>query len=106
MKGRLVVGDDLTTTNAAEIEKCGKEKLVNAVIIKPNQIGTVSETCDAIRTAERYKMKVIVSHRSGETEDAFIIHLARAAHAYGVKIGAPVRERMGKFNELIRVYAK
>ncbi|OGZ02510.1 MAG: hypothetical protein A2946_00695 [Candidatus Liptonbacteria bacterium RIFCSPLOWO2_01_FULL_53_13] len=104
-KGKLIVGDDLTTTNPKEIKRCAEEKLINAVIIKPNQIGTVSEACEAMKVAEKFKLKTIVSHRSGETEDSFIIHLARAGSAYGVKIGAPVRERMSKFNELIRLYS-
>ena len=60
---------------------------MNAVIIKPNQIGSVSEACDAILKARENEMKVIISHRSGETEDNFIIHLAKASDADGVKIG-------------------
>ena len=100
----LVVGDDLTTTNPKFIEKYGKEGLVTGVIIKPNQIGTVSEACAAIAAARRHKMFVIISHRSGETEDAFLVELARAANADAVKIGAPARERMVKFNELVRLY--
>lgn len=103
-KGTWVVGDDLTTTNQAAIERSTREGLINAVIIKPNQIGTVTETCGAIRSARKNGVRFIVSHRSGETEDAFIIHLARAANADGVKIGAPAKERMLKFNELVRVY--
>ena len=100
----LVVGDDLTTTNPKFIEKYGAGGLVTGVIIKPNQIGTVSEACAAIAAARRHKMFVIISHRSGETEDAFLVELARAANADAVKIGAPARERMVKFNELIRLY--
>jgi enolase len=100
----LIVGDDLTTTNPAAIKKSAAQKLINSVIIKPNQIGTVSETCEAIKTAEKYNLKTIISHRSGETEDNFIIHLAKASNAAGVKIGAPARERLLKFNELIRIY--
>jgi len=100
----LVVGDDLTTTNPEAIDRAVKEKLVNAVIIKPNQIGTVTESCDAIRAARKRGAAVIISHRSGETNDQFIIHLARACGADGVKIGAPVRDRIGKYDELIRVW--
>ncbi|MEK7608253.1 MAG: hypothetical protein AAB495_01610 [Patescibacteria group bacterium] len=99
-----VVGDDLTTTNPASIDTAGKEGLINAVIIKPNQIGTVTEACWAMNAARRLGIKTIVSHRSGETEDAFIIHLAKAGGADGVKIGAPTRERMVKFNELMRIF--
>lgn len=101
---RWIVGDDLTTTNASRIRELGAKKAINAVIIKPNQIGTVSETCDAIFESKASKVKTIISHRSGETEDPFIISLARAGAVDGVKIGAPAHERITKFNELIRVY--
>ena len=99
-----IVGDDLTATNPAVIQKCAHEETVNAVIIKPNQIGTVGEACEAIAVAKKHKLKTIVSHRSGETDDNFIIHLAKAAGADGVKIGAPTRERISKFNEMMRIY--
>lgn len=101
---KWVVGDDLTTTHPKLIERFAEQKRINAVIIKPNQIGTVSEACAAIRAAKKTGVRTIVSHRSGETDDTFIIHLAKAAVADGVKIGAPARERMTKFNELIRVF--
>jgi enolase len=104
--GRLVVGDDLTTTNPASIEKAVREKLITGVIIKPNQIGTVTETCEAIKIAHVNGLKTIVSHRSGEVEDPFVIHFARAGGAYGVKIGAPVESRRSKFEELERIYSK
>ena len=104
VRSALIVGDDLTTTNAASIQKFSSENCVNGVIIKPNQIGTITETCQAVETAKDNNAKVIVSHRSGETEDTFIIHLAKACGADGLKVGVPVRERVGKFNELIRVY--
>lgn len=103
--GKWVVGDDLTTTHPDLIERYGKKKDINAVIIKPNQIGTVSEACAAITAARQADVRTIVSHRSGETDDTFIIHLAKAGATDGVKIGAPARERMTKFNELIRVFA-
>lgn len=101
---KIVVGDDLTVTNPFLIEKCAKAGLISGVIIKPNQIGTVTESCEAMLAAKENKIKTIVSHRSGETKDNFIIHLAKAGGAYGVKIGAPVRERILKFDELIRIY--
>lgn len=97
-----VIGDDLTTTNPGEIEL--HAQVISGVIVKPNQIGTVSESCAAIRTAKKLGLKTIVSHRSGETGDVFILHLAKAAGADGVKIGAPARERIIKFNEFIRLY--
>jgi enolase len=101
--GKIIVGDDLTTTNKSLIEQYG-EKIINGVIIKPNQIGTVTETCSALNIAGKKRMYRIVSHRSGEVDDAFIIHFAKAAGAEGVKIGAPAGERLYKFEELIRVY--
>lgn len=103
-RDRLIVGDDLTTTSPTAIESCAREGLINAVIIKPNQIGTVSEACEAINVAHKNHIKCIVSHRSGETADNFIIHLARAGNVFGLKIGAPARERISKFNELIKIY--
>jgi enolase len=99
-----VIGDDLTATNPRMIIRASRLGLINAVIIKPNQIGTITETCRAIQAACDENLRIIVSHRSGETEDNFIIHLAKACGADGVKIGAPARERMAKFNELIRIY--
>lgn len=101
---KWIVGDDLTVTSPELIEKFSKEGLISGVIIKPNQIGTVSESCQAIRVARENGLKTIVSHRSGETEDVFIIHLAKAGDVDAVKIGAPVRERIVKFDELIRLY--
>ncbi|MFH1162352.1 MAG: hypothetical protein V1696_03740 [Candidatus Jorgensenbacteria bacterium] len=104
LPGKLIVGDDLTVTNPALIESCAAQGAISGVIIKPNQIGTVSETCEAIRAARTRGIQVVISHRSGETDDTFIIHLARACGADGVKIGAPIRERLVKFNELARLY--
>lgn len=102
---KLIVGDDICTTNPELITKACKENSINAVIIKPNQIGTITETAISIKLAKQYKIKTIVSHRSGETEDNFIVHLAKAANAYGIKIGAPQRERIMKFNEMLRLYS-
>src|SRR3989344_3702533 len=99
-----IVGDDLTVTSPSLIGRAAREKAINAVIIKPNQIGTVSEACEAMLVAKKHNMKTIVSHRSGETADNFIVHLAKAGNADAVKIGAPVRERISKFNELIRIF--
>lgn len=100
--GSWVIGDDLTTTNPGEINL--HAEYISGVIIKPNQIGTVSESAEAIATAKKNRLKTIVSHRSGETGDVFIIHLAKGAGADAVKIGAPIRERIIKFNELVRLY--
>ncbi len=101
---KWVVGDDFTVTSSELIQEYAAENCMNAVIIKPNQIGTISETCRAIKIAHDLGIKTIVSHRSGETEDVFIIHLAKAGNVRGVKIGAPVKERIAKFNELIRLF--
>lgn len=101
---KMIIGDDLTTTNKALIEKAGGESAINAVIIKPNQIGTVTETANAISASKDFNLKTIISHRSGETEDNFLIHFAKASNAYGVKIGSPRRERVLKYNELLRLY--
>ncbi len=103
LERKMVVGDDLTVTNRSLIEEYAGKGLVNGVIIKPNQAGTVTEAVEAVRGAHEKGIRTIVSHRSGETDDVFIIHLAKAAGAYGVKIGAPARERIFKFNELLRI---
>lgn len=104
-KGKWVVGDDLTATNPVAIESAFKKGWINAVIIKANQIGTISETCAAISDIHYKKGLAIISHRSGETDDCFLIHLAKASGAGGVKIGAPVRERLLKYEELVRLYS-
>lgn len=100
----LVVGDDCTVTRADLIDRAAAEGLIHGVIIKPNQVGTLTETCEAIAAARRHGIKEIISHRSGETSDVSIIHIAKACGAYGVKIGAPARERLLKFDELERLY--
>jgi enolase len=101
---KLIVGDDLTVTDPLRIEEFARGKCISGVIVKPNQIGTLTESCMALRAAHDAGVKTIVSHRSGETEDTLIIHLARASGAEGVKIGAPLNERIVKFDELIRLY--
>jgi enolase len=101
---KLIIGDDLTVTNAGLIRQWAQDKAISGVIIKPNQIGTITETAAAIKTAQEFNLKTIISHRSGETEDNFIIHLAKAAGADGVKIGAPVKSRLSKYDELTHLY--
>ncbi len=103
VKGKIIVGDDLTVTKRSLIEEYAEKGLVSGVIIKPNQAGTVTEAIEAMQGAREKGIRTIVSHRSGETDDVFIVHLAKAAGAYGVKIGAPARERIFKFNELLRI---
>lgn len=100
----LIVGDDLTVTTGKYIDEAAKAGAIDAVIIKVNQIGTLTEALSAAATARSYDCKLIVSHRSGETEDTFISHLAWGLGAWGLKAGAPARgERTAKYNELIRI---
>ena len=99
-----IIGDDIYVTNVTRIRKGVDVRATNAVLIKLNQIGTVTETEDAIKLARRADWSVVVSHRSGETEDAFIAHLATAFGSDFIKTGAPARgERVAKYNELIRI---
>lgn len=100
----LVTGDDLTTTNPERMTTAQAERSVNAVIIKPNQIGTLTETMEAVRLARKFGWSVIVSHRSGETNDDFIADFACGVGADGFKLGAPVRgERIAKYNRLLEM---
>ena len=99
-----ITGDDLTTTNVHRMEHAHAEGSVNAMIIKPNQIGTVSEALDAVRLARKYDWAVIASHRSGETNDDFIADFAYGVGADGLKLGAPARgERIAKYNRLLEI---
>ncbi|MDO8516167.1 MAG: enolase C-terminal domain-like protein [bacterium] len=101
-----ITGDDLTTTNVRRMERAHAEGSVNGVIIKPNQIGTVTEALDAVRLARKYGWKVIASHRSGETNDDFIADFAYGVGADGLKLGAPARgERIAKYNRLLAIEA-
>jgi len=103
-KNAFVIGDDLTTTNATSIEKAVSMNSISGVIIKPNQIGTLTETLEAIKIAKKNNLKIIVSHRSGETEDSFIADLAYGIGAYGLKTGAPSpKERMAKYNRIVEI---
>ena len=99
-----LVGDDHFTTNLARIERGIAEESANAVLIKPNQIGTVTETLQAIRRTQAAGWLPVVSARSGETEDTFIAHLAVATNAGQLKVGSFSRsERMAKWNEVLRI---
>ncbi|MDO8574510.1 MAG: phosphopyruvate hydratase [bacterium] len=103
-KNTLVCGDDLTTTNVELMKKAHASKSINSIIIKPNQIGTLTETLAAIGLAKKWGWKIVVSHRSGETEDDFIADLAYAVGADGIKLGAPARgERVAKYNRLLEI---
>lgn len=99
-----LVGDDLFVTNSARLQRGIQMGAANAILIKVNQIGTVSEAMQAIETAKRAGYKVIVSHRSGETEDSFIADLAVGVNAGQIKTGAPCRsDRVVKYNQLLRI---
>ena len=102
-----LVGDDLFVTNVKRIH-CGLDLgVANAVLIKVNQIGTLTEAMDAIELAQKSGYKAVISHRSGETEDAFIADLAVAVNAGWIKTGAPCRgERTAKYNQLLRISEK
>jgi enolase len=99
-----LIGDDLFTTNIGRIQKGVELGAANAVLIKLNQIGTVTETLEAIHATQRAGWLPVISARSGETEDAFIVHLAVATNAGQLKVGSFCRsERMAKWNELLRI---
>jgi len=100
----LIVADDLTTTNPKLIEKVINMNAMSAVLIKPNQIGTLTETLKAITLAKKHNLKIIVSHRSGETMDSFIADLAYGVGAFGLKAGAPgPKERLAKYNRIVQI---
>ena len=109
LTGRLgrktkIIGDDIYVTNLGRIRRGIRAKATNGVLIKLNQIGTLSETEAAIELSKKVGWAVAVSHRSGETEDPFIAHLATAMGSEFIKTGAPARgERVAKYNELIRI---
>ena len=99
-----IVGDDLYVTNTERLKKGIEMKASNSILIKVNQIGSLTETLDAIEMAKRAGMTAVVSHRSGETEDSFIADLVVATNAGQIKTGAPARsERVAKYNQLLRI---
>ena len=103
--GRIhLVGDDIFVTSMERLSRGVREGIANAILIKPNQIGTVSETLDAIGMARRSGYRCVISHRSGETCDTFISDLAVACNAGFIKTGAPCRtDRVAKYNQLLRI---
>jgi enolase len=103
--GRVqLVGDDLFVTNPEILERGIAEGAANAILVKPNQIGTLTETLDCVRLAQRARYAAVISHRSGETEDTTIADLAVATNSGQIKTGAPARgERTAKFNRLLRI---
>jgi len=99
-----IVGDDLFATNIKRLKKGIEEKAANSILIKLNQIGTVSETLDVINLAQENNFKTIISHRSGDTEDTFIADLAVATNSSQIKTGSLARsERVAKYNRLLRI---
>lgn len=99
-----LVGDDLFVTNTERLEKGIKDGIGNSILIKVNQIGTLTETFDAIEMAKRAGYTAVVSHRSGESEDSTIADIAVATNAYQIKTGAPSRtDRIAKYNQLLRI---
>ncbi|MBM2817104.1 MAG: enolase [Ignavibacteria bacterium] len=105
LSGRVqLVGDDIFVTNPEFLARGIKEGVANSILIKLNQIGTLTETMDCISLAHRYGYKTIISHRSGETEDTTLADLAVAVNAGQIKTGAPSRtDRVAKYNQLIRI---
>ncbi|MDD5474066.1 MAG: phosphopyruvate hydratase [Candidatus Methanoperedens sp.] len=104
LKNTIIVGDDLFVTNVKRLEHGIKMNAANALLLKVNQIGTLSEAFDAARLAQKNKYKVIVSHRSAETEDTTIADISVAIGAELIKTGAPARsERNAKYNQLLRI---
>ncbi|MDD4901861.1 MAG: phosphopyruvate hydratase [Patescibacteria group bacterium] len=102
----MLIGDDLFSTNINRFRKGLKEKAANAILIKPNQVGTLSETMECVKLAQKYNYKIMVSHRSGETNDDFIADLAVAAGANFIKAGSLSRgERLAKYNRLMEIEA-
>lgn len=100
----IIVGDDLLVTNPEKVQKAIIEKACTAVLVKPNQVGTISETLKVIKLARENGLKIVVSHRSGETNDWFIADFAVGVGADYVKFGAPARgERVAKYNRLLTI---
>jgi enolase len=102
-----IVGDDLLVTNPERVRKAIKEKAANALLVKVNQIGTLTETLEAVETCQRAGWKAVTSHRSGETEDTTIADIAVAFNTGQIKTGAPARsDRVAKYNQLLRIEAE
>ena len=99
-----LVGDDLFVTNHKRLEKGIKEEVANSILIKPNQIGTLTETLDTVKLAKESGYGTVISHRSGETEDTTIADIAVAVNSGQIKTGAPCRtDRVSKYNRLLNI---
>jgi enolase len=104
LPGVQIVGDDLVVTNVQRLKHAIGNKSISALLLKVNQIGTISEAMDAVRLCRENKLNIIVSHRSGETEDCFIADFSVGINAGQIKTGAPARgERTAKYNQLLRL---
>ena len=98
------MGDDLFVTNTTRLKKGIEEGAANSILVKVNQIGTLTESLEAIEMAKSAGYTAVISHRSGETEDSFIADLAVAVNSGQIKTGAPCRsERVAKYNQLLRI---
>jgi enolase len=99
-----IVGDDLLVTNPERVRRAIKENAANALLVKLNQIGSLTETIEAVETCQRAGWRAVTSHRSGETEDSTIADLAVALNMGQIKTGAPARsDRVAKYNQLLRI---
>ena len=99
-----IVGDDLFVTNPKRLERGIREGVANSILVKVNQIGTLTETLDAVRMAHEANYTAVISHRSGETEDTLIADLAVATGAGQIKTGSASRtDRVAKYNQLLRI---
>jgi enolase len=104
LSSTIIVGDDLLATNKKRVEEAIRKKACSAILVKPNQIGTVAETIEVVKNAREAGWKIIISHRSGETNDDFIADFAVGVGADYVKFGAPARgERVAKYNRLLKI---
>jgi len=102
----MIAGDNLFATNEARLRQGLKEQAANTIIIKPGQIGTLTESLDCLKLAKRHNYQVVVSHRNGETTDDFIVDLAVATGADYLKAGSLSRgERLAKYNRLMEIAA-
>ncbi|HBF40921.1 MAG TPA: phosphopyruvate hydratase, partial [Anaerolineaceae bacterium] len=101
-----IVGDDLLVTNPERVRRAIKEQACNALLVKVNQIGSLTETIEAVETCQRAGWRAVTSHRSGETEDSTIADIAVALNTGQIKTGAPARsDRVAKYNQLLRIEA-
>ena len=99
----LIIGDDLYVTNTERLQRGIDLGATNSILIKPNQIGTLTDTIKAVNLAKKADMATIISHRSGETTDSTIAHLGVAFECHAIKTGIMGGERIAKLNELVRI---